>query len=286
MRVCARSGSRGKHTSRLQPSPDPANGSSVSPQGAKRRSGDGWLCSPRRHTRRRPAVRPAPRRAPRPRGPARPTSHTRALDRWPTPCAVCVLLRQSFSYRDAVLYSTTACKSFLLSVSLHRGAKVQGVVEGARAHRRSFLTERMTGREWRSNPFYPPAFAWANEGPPVLRVSIRAPHREETKRKINFIHEDMPKRRTGRRRDDDATTTGTARPRWLRPQAAYKLEAAGEIQVLCARERRGGTCASCGAEHTLGLLTISYLSLLVALARGAESTKLRQSILSPPPPSS
>ena len=178
--------------------------------------------------------------------------------------------------------------SLLLSMSLHRGATgtVRGTVEGARAHRRSFLTERMTGREWRSNPFYPPAFAWANEGPPVLRVSIRAPHREETKRKINFIHEDMPKRRTGRRRDDDATTTGTARPRWLRPQAAYKLEAAGEIQVLCARERRGGTCASCGAEHTLGLLTISYLSLLVALARGAESTKLRQSILSPPPPSS
>jgi len=184
------------------------------------------------HTRRRPAVRPAARRAPRPRGPARPTSHTRALDRWPTPCAVRVLLRQSFSYRDMPFFTQRLPASLLLSMSLHRGATVRGTVEGARAHRRSFLTERMTGREWMSNPFYPRAFAWANEGPPVLRVYTRPSSRRDEKEKINFIHEDMPKRRTGRRRDDDATTTGTARPRWLRPQAAYKLEAAGEIQVL------------------------------------------------------
>ena len=216
MRVCARSGSRGKHTSRLQPSPDPANGSSVSPQGAKRRSRDGWLCvAPVGHTRRRPAVprasRGAARRAPRPRGPARPTSHTRALDRWPTPCAVRVLLRQSFSYRDAVLYSTTACKSSLVYVSSPGSyGTVRGTVEGARAHRRSFLTERMTGREWMSNPFYPRAFAWANEGPPVLRVYTRPSSRRDEKE--NKLHsrrhaQTADGTTTGRRRDDDGNCT-------------------------------------------------------------------------------
>ena len=128
----------------------------------------------------RPAARRPPR-APRPRGPARPTSHTRALDRWPTPCAVRVLLRQSFSCRDAVLYSTTACKS-----SLHRTGELRGSRGSSRAHRRSFLTERMTGREWMSNPFYPRAFAWANEGPPVLRVYTRPSSRRDEKQ--NKLH--------------------------------------------------------------------------------------------------